>query len=110
MTTRQHIYSGKGHPHDALPELHDVAGHHYSDELTGDVYIGSTRDKWVKVSDYEEQMKIYLDVPTEPLTTPDGPALWFAASTGEVYLAVSIWTAGPDSRVWEWKKLSLTDL
>ena len=111
MANVKHIYSGAGKPADVLGALTGIAGHHYSDTETGNVYIGNSNDVWIKVNDpVKIGLFTRLEVHSAPISasqaipTPRGPRLWIDERNGDAYLSVA--TGGPASPTWEWRKIS----
>ena len=110
MANVKHIYSGAGEPADVLGALTGIAGHHYSDTLTGDVYIANSYDNWIKVNDAAAlgigpSLKFY-QAPVPAAGVPEESMLWLNTSNGDAY--ISVVSGAPSAPVWSWKKLTLT--
>ena len=110
MANVKHIYSGAGDPADVLGALTGIAGHHYLDTSTGDVYIANSYDDWIKVNDpiatgVNDKLGV-VSAPVAPTDPAEEPTLWLNTSNGDAY--ISVVTGGPISPVWSWKKMTLT--
>ena len=110
MANVKHIYSGAGEPVDVLGALTGIAGHHYSDTLTGDVYIANSDDDWIKVNDAAAlgigTLLNTFKAPVAPAGPAEEPTLWLNTSNGDAY--ISVVSGAPSAPVWSWKKLTLT--